>query len=125
MREFDGSGGQAIAVFAVHFCGAATARSQCSATTGSVLSPKRDKHRQEDLEMASRVESLTSLERLSYAYSLVADGYESALRVPGLPSEEVESLRVFLRFSQQIARTPSLARLGEPPSEDQRFQRDG
>jgi hypothetical protein len=89
------------------------------------LSPKRDKHRQEDLEMALRVESLTSLERLSYAYSLVAGGYESALRVPGLPSEEVESLRVFLRFSQQIARTPSLARLGERPSEDQRFQQDG
>ena len=124
MRESHANHGESNALFAVHFFRAAAARSRSSATR-SVLSPKRDRHRQEDLEMASRVESLTSLERLSYAYSLVASGYESALKVPGLPSEEVESLRVFLRFSQQISRTPSLARLGEPPSEDQRFQRDG
>lgn len=42
------------------------------------------------------------------AYCHVVDGYRRALRVSGLPREELEDLRVCLRAASQIARLPAL-----------------
>ncbi len=64
------------------------------------------------------------LAALAEAYTLVSEGFERALRVPGLPAEEVESLRVFLRWCHLISQQPALALVSAPPSPAPKSQPD-
>lgn len=45
------------------------------------------------------------------AWSRVAEGYEAALAIPGLPPVEAEPLRASLRACRQITQQPRLYRV--------------
>lgn len=48
---------------------------------------------------------------IAAAYAAVADGYEVALTVTGLPLEEAECLRACLRAARELAQRPQLSAL--------------
>lgn len=60
-------------------------------------------------ELVAQSFEVDAEQAVAAAYQHVADGYRRALRVTGLPDDELECLRRTLRAVQQLAQQPLLS----------------